>query len=113
MKNVRFWEYINGAYVRITLQPGQSLSWYQGGPTDEGWSSQAEKWSLSDDGAFITRESVSDGCDCDGRLTRGYDVVASADRSTFVECYEFDGMRPDWQDVEGWQRDAYAEAAGY
>lgn len=113
MRNARFWTWLNGAYVKLTLKPGQTLSWGQGGPTDEGWSSVEESWELSEDGEVIVRECVTDGSDCDGRLTQGTTMIASADGATFCD-YAGDGhFRPDWQRDDAWQRDQYAEAMGY
>jgi hypothetical protein len=111
--NVRFWEFINGSHVKITLCPGQRLAWDQFERTDEGWSETWETWELSKDGLALERECGSDGQDCDGRLSRGHTAIASADPFTFVDCYEFAGKRPDWQDADDWQRDQFAEAAGY
>lgn len=34
--NIRFWEFINGDHVKLTLQPGQRLAWDQFERTDEG-----------------------------------------------------------------------------
>jgi hypothetical protein len=111
--NVRFWEFINGSHVKLTLRPKQRLAWDQFERTDEGWSQSGETWELSADGLALERESFSDGVDCDGRLSRGNSSIASADPFTFIPCYQFAGKRPDWQDGDGWQRDQFAEAAGY
>ena len=114
MKNARFWIFINDAPAKITLKPGQALSHYQGGATDEGWQSTAETWELSTDAQTLTREHISDGADCDGRLTRGCDSIASADPATFSGLYYTpELMRPDWQDADQYQRDQFAEMAGY
>ena len=113
MRNARFWAWVNGAYVKLTLEPGQRLSWHKGECHDEGWSSLEESWELSRDGVWIEREWVSDGTDCDGRLTRGGEMLAKADGSTFMD-YSGDGyFCPDWVDAAEWQRDQYAEAMGY
>ena len=113
MKNARFWIFYNGDHVKLTLEPGQTVSFGQGGPDDEGWHYYGETIELSCDGAELALSWVSDGADCDGRLTRGGDLIASADPADFIPCYEFDGRRPDWQDADAWQRDQYAEAMGY
>lgn len=114
MRNARFWEYHNGAPVKLTLRPGQSLSHYSGGRTDEGWSSTATTWRLSSNGRVLERDITSDGADCDGRLTTGCDSVALTERDSFVPLYYApELLRPDWRDAGGWQRDQFAEAAGY
>ena len=112
--NARFWEFVNGDAVKLTLKPGQTLEHYQGGRTDEGWQSTATTWSLDADGRMLRREITSDGADCDGRLTSGCDSIAPADPAGFVPMYYTPQLRrPDWRDAGGWQRDQYAEAAGY
>ena len=111
--NCRFWEHINGDHVKLTLRPGQTLDWGRYESTEEGWSLQGETWSLSADSLAITRESVSDGTDCDGRISSGHTAIASADQFTFTDCYQFAGKRPDWQPDEDWQRDYSAEAMNY
>jgi hypothetical protein len=114
MRNARFWEFINGAPVKLTLTPGQTLHHYQGGPTDEGWSSEATSWRLSNNGRMLRREHTSDGADCDGRVSSGCDAVALPDPADFVPLYYSPELsRPYWRDAGGWQRDRQAEAAGY
>lgn len=114
MRNARFWEFHNGAPVKLTIRPGQTLSHYQGGPTDEGWSSEATTWELDKAGKLLRRESTTDGADCDGRLSSGYDAIALADPAEFMPLYYSPELsRPDWRDAGGWQRDHTAEAAGY
>ena len=115
-ENARFWVWVNGAWSKLTLAPGQRLERHSFETTDEGWSSYAESWELSSDGHELRRETTSDGCDCDGRLTTGCDAMAIADPSHYLPCgpYEPAGMyRPNWIDAGGWQRDQFAEAAGY
>ena len=117
MKNCRFLVFINGDDVKLTLRPGQTLHHYQGGPTEEGWSSYAESWYLSSDSQVLTRESVSDGVDCDGRLTRYSTDYADADPDTFHSGHDPYKTRPAlfpyWKEGESSQRDQYAELAGY
>lgn len=121
MKNARFWIYLNGGPVKLTLRPGQSLRWWQGGPCDEGWSSESETWTLDEDENVLRREWCNDGSDCDGRLTRYGECEANLDELFVVEPYFSDdeqglweGVKyPDWQRVSAGQRDQYAESMGY
>jgi hypothetical protein len=39
--NARFWDNFHGDLVKITLKPGQTLSWSESHPTDEGYNSEA------------------------------------------------------------------------
>lgn len=112
--NARFWDFVNGDAVKLTLKPGQRLDHYQGGRTDEGWQSTATTWSLDAAGVFLTREIMSDGADCDGRMTSGCECIAAADPADFVPMYYTPELRrPNWQDVDRYHRDHAAEAAGY
>jgi hypothetical protein len=114
MKNARFWVFINGSHVKLTVKPDVILRWERYERTDEGYSFCGESWALSSDGLVVIRETFSDGRDCDGRLETGHTAIASTDPFTFRHCYQFEGMRPDWKDDgPGWQRDEYAEAANY
>ena len=114
MKNARFWIWANGDYVKLTLKPGQHLSWSRGGPTEEGWSESGETWTLSRDGLAVAREWFSDGVDCDGRLSRGGELIASADPFTF-EQFEpgLEYKRPAWEEGHEYRRDYTAMAANY
>lgn len=118
MSNARFWTWTNGGPVKLTLRPGQSLTWHTGGPTDEGWSSETTTWSYDIHWAAIRQRWKTVGTDCDGYLQRGgadiCPIHALADINRGPDLV--DGRWPAWQrDPEGqaWQRDRYAEAMGY
>ena len=105
----------NGGLVKITLRPGQSLSWETRGPTDEGWSAEGYTWTHAGD--VIECEGWSDGRDCDGRLSSYAESVCSLDElQAGNEPYAEDceGIRyPRWERVDAGQRDYQAELAGY
>lgn len=116
---VRFWEHVNGGFVKLTLYPGQTLRHSQGGSHDEGWWSRANTWTF--DGKEVVNDSLDDGTDCDGRLSRRY-VGACPVEKLYARIQEppyapvVDGKvvgLPDWQEVRSGQRDYTAEAAGY
>jgi len=117
MRNCRFLVFINGGDVKLTLRPDQKLEHYQGGPTDEGWSSEYHSWSLGHDGSTLFREYISDGSDCDGRLTRSNIARASTDPATFHAGYDPYKDRPKlfpyWTEDRAEQRDYAAEAMNY
>ena len=69
----RFWTYHNGSYVKLSIRPGKSLNHHEGGRTDEGWSSYGQIW--RHEGEVVTWGQYSDGCDCDGRMSRGRESV--------------------------------------
>ena len=110
MINARFWALVHGSPVKLTLKPGQRLTWHQSWATDEGWSSASE--THKHEGEVVRYEGGTDGVDCDGRL------------STFCEqqCHlnmlraggALDGLRfPAWERGADGQRDYAAEAMGY
>jgi len=117
-KNARFWTWENDGWVKLTLRPGQSLTYVAGGTHDEGWSRDYTEW--RHDGNVVVCEYESDGADCDGRFQHGGVLECSLDSLATVPAYEggtFAGVvitRPDWQKAGfDWQRDHTAEAAGY
>jgi hypothetical protein len=125
--NARFWVYLNGSPVKLTLRPGAELHHYWGEPNDEGgWSSAAHRWEyVVNDPDFpphVLRECTIDGRDCDGRLTQHYDSVCSVEdlAAHVVEGAEYkdfhDGREicyPKWERTTAWNRDEFAEAMGY
>lgn len=114
MKNARFWTYINGGPVKLTLEPGQAAYHHHGERTDEGWASESTQWTHEDGG--VRREWTTDGRDCDGRLTRhGADFCPLDQLHDLINTTGEDSTIhwPDWQRESAGQRDEYAEAAGY
>ena len=131
---LRFWLYVHG-WVKVSLTEGQSLSWAQGGQTDEGWSSNGLSLYYSPNG-FVRLTEWSDGRDCDGRLSNERTMVcdAAAIRATGTTRWNADVtenhrdpelrqwmdapiFRPPlvtWEEETPYrQRDYAAEAAGY
>jgi hypothetical protein len=121
MRNARFWFWINGGWVKITLKPGQSLSHYIAWSHDEGWSSESNQWTHQGDS--VECSWAMDGKDCDGRLTRHGELNCSLCCLDSISMSEDDegNIRPgnegifvpDWQKASSGQRDYAAEAAGY
>ena len=110
IKTARFWVYHNGA-VRIKLAAGQSITHYSGGPTDEGWHREVNTYSY--DGRDIVHEWISDGVDCDGRLTQGGESYCHV-HGLSSGYRDEDGITyPDWQLSAERQRDYSAEAMNY
>ena len=105
MPNARFRQWINGDWVTLTLVPGRELNWGKSWGTDEGWSSVAHSWLL--EGGRILHSLITDGCDCDGRLTNYRMSMAR------VEDIARPERDPVWLTCEETQRDYQAEAAGY
>tara|TARA_R110000868_G_scaffold145660_2_gene365990 strand:- start:3053 stop:3430 length:378 start_codon:yes stop_codon:yes gene_type:complete len=110
--NARFWTWVNNGPVKITLRPNQTLRHHSCCDTDEGWSADSEVWTLRD--GVVERELVSDGVDCDGRLTQYHSDECPIQDLHDHEAYEAeDYMVPDWNVVSASQYDQFAQAAGY
>lgn len=109
--NIRFWHFIHDSAVKITLHPNQVLSHMFGGAHEEGWSSEAVTWTHEID--RVHRECISDGSDCDGRLTRGSETVCSISH-LFENYFKEDRVSyPVWEPFDAYQRDYAAEAMNY
>jgi hypothetical protein len=113
MKTARFWIFYNDGFIRLSLKPGQTLSFGKRYGTDEGWHSESE--SFEHCGEYVALHWGSDGVDCDGRLSRGGELHCPLNQ--LAARYVEDGPRgydlPEWEKVEESQRDYSAEAAGY
>lgn len=108
----RFWEYTDAGLVRLALREGQTLRHWAGGPDDEGWWSEARTWSLAD--GVVIRETIHDGRDCDGRLTRYHNEVCPVADLALEPAYDAPGyLVPAWQEAGSSQQDEFAEAMGY
>lgn len=116
-RTVRFWvmhpERLD--WVRISLREGEQVT--LGGrrrATDEGWTMSADTYTRDGDAVF--HEHVSDGRDCDGRLTHGWKNRWDLADGGRLRRPPIEGapLTPCWEsDDDDWQRDEYAEAAGY
>jgi hypothetical protein len=114
--NARFWIFINSSPVKLTIAPHETLRHARGGPTDDGYSFTAHEWSWQpDEGAVYERVSTK-ARDCGGPIEHYNEaIIKSGDfmdhRSEYIDDPEV--MFPKYQDYSSWQRDYYAEAAGY
>jgi len=99
-------------YVRLALRDGESVT--LGGnyvETDEGYSRHASTYTRR--GSVIERSDFDDGRDCDGRLARGWEGRWTLGGPMFQPRTEGAPLLPDFSEADAWQRDEYAEAAGY
>lgn len=123
-KSIRIWHYWNGTHTRLTLRPGKTITLYRCERHSEGWSSEEDQITLNNDGT-VTMESVSDGRDCDGRLTNEATYIMNGLLRVDVEQEwsavmhkagikaSWSVMVPNWTNKSSSRRDEYAEAAGY
>ncbi len=112
VKTARIWVFIHGAPVKISVKKGKRLEHCYSQRTDEGWCSEAVSWEW--DGERLTSEMISDGTDCDGRLTRhwaGFTMLenfrVNPDNDDFQILY------PCWTVESKSQRDYTAESMNY
>lgn len=115
--SIRFRMWFDGRQRRITLAPGQQVTFSTHRTTEEGWGSEAV--SLTLENRVLRKEWVTDGCDCDGRLTRDGHSSCLASARAKVRAVRAAGETapreryPAWQRLESWQRDEFAEKMGY
>lgn len=129
--NARFWIH-RGGWVKLTLEPGQAVEMESGGPTEEGYSYTSERFeyvTADDEGPDrIVCRVYESSRDCDGPMISGRtfwasiadglrvrDMAAIFDAENWPEEHKASAgiLAPEWQKGKGWQRDVYAEAAGY
>lgn len=120
MKNARFWHWSTGhsdGWVKLTLKPGQTLSWHKYSTDEEGYSFQTYTWHhyAGSDGQQIIREWSNGGRDCDGRIeTTGSDACPL---SKLTECQPVvgdDQPQPDWQESQPTEvNDQFARLSNY
>lgn len=112
-RNARFWAWVNGDWVKITLHPDTALTHTEGGPNEEGFSYETTTWTHN--GHVVTRQWCEESRDCDGRLDRSGEEYCPLSMLADSECVcDEDGPRhPSWQHVDASQRDYAAEAMGY
>lgn len=118
--NARFWIWSAvGGWVKLTLRPGETLSHFSGGATEEGFSHTAETW--THEGDHVRHEWENNARDCDGRFDSGgasccsLDDLRARDMGAEVPDYPENAgiVAPEWTDAGRYQRDHAAEAAGY
>ena len=116
--NARFWVWHRTGWVKLALRPGEDVRVHDGGPTDEGFSSDSTRW--THDGDSVRMDWHSHGRDCDGRYERGGCSVCPLE---LLRSRPMDGpdapsenagiCAPEWARRGEHQRDYAAEAAGY
>lgn len=118
--NARFWDYVGGGWVKITLRPGEELIRDTGGPCDEGYSYKREGWTHERD--HVAYRWASDSRDCDGRYQDDGKLccpLADLRARDALDPELPDATTGPWRWLPVWgrarrsQRDFTAEAAGY
>lgn len=112
-KPVRFWVYINGDWVRLTLRGGDVLEWRKYERTDEGWRRTHERWQYEALEGKVWWMWESRERDCDGYSSVNGQASFDKDRAAFLFVKDGNVWIPDWQYEDVIHRDYTAEAAGY
>lgn len=117
-KNARFWVWHNNGWVKLTLTPGQSVSFHTGGETEEGWSHEHSVYTHT--GEEVESSHGTEGCDCDGRHSWSSESYCHLDDLKARDAYECNPidenkgiMAPEWTRGSSRQYDQFAEMAGY
>lgn len=118
--NVRFWDWINDGWVKITLRPGETIRREKSQTTDEGFCNSLETYLYDETDGSIMATYDSQSRDCDGLFYQGA-VLALVHTFWVDESDERVRKQPDfpvgwharWEPTERYQRDMTAEAAGY
>lgn len=117
--NARWWTWLNGGWIKLTLKPGQRLQWGFGQTDSEGWSREYWSWEYVECDVLprIESEFHEEAMDCDGRLDRDVSLVCPIKDLAAREVYDSDEKvtywTPEWERMHAGQRDYSAEAAGY
>jgi hypothetical protein len=120
--NARFWIFsLNGGWVKLTLKPGQRLSYCRHQRTDEGFIFEAEAYEFDAEEGIIIGDCHIHGRDCDGpheANVKSYCPFSNLRVKNMAELYpenpENIGIyAPIWEHGEYRQRDEFAKAAGY
>lgn len=112
-QSARFWIYWHD-WTKLTLKPGQTLHHSYTNKDEEGWSRCAASWEHRGDA--VVEKSYFEGRDCDGRISTSkvFRCPIGLLQSVREECPDQPmPPRPDWEEVNSWQRDYAAEAMGY
>jgi len=115
----RIWVYWNRAITKITVSSEKPVTLYKYERTDEGYHAETETYQIEDGKIF--RHITTNASDCDGPLDTyrscvweiGGPMVPMVAWDLQGNMRELPEMRPDWETVNSYQRDHFAEAAGY
>lgn len=115
--NARFWDRINGDWVKITLKPGESIEHHTYEKHDEGYEVTHDIYSF--DGFVLNHQYGRSGRDCDGKYSSTNEREARLLDMCSIPAVDANGeqvpgvFRCDWKDTSEESRDYTAEAMGY
>jgi hypothetical protein len=111
-KYVKFWERVNGGWVKLTLFPGDSLTHNRYARTDEGFRAETESWWVCEATGLLHNRVEGEERDCDGLCSYEHHYVVETTRAK-LNYDPADPECPVWRREYSQNRDHTAEAAGY
>lgn len=126
IKTARFWFFINGGWVKLSIPLNTAMPWSKYERTDEGWRAIWYCWTYlprpDGEGNEVTFEYDVRERDCDGQYdTGGAETCRDKELRSVLSLTEIadpdrpplPGLLPNWQEESSEYRDYAAEAAGY
>lgn len=112
MRNARFWVFVNGGFVKLTIPTGIEYSWGRSTHGGEGPHHEAVRWEYHD--GLVTEEYDEWGSDCDGKYESFVKRACHVTELTWDVALSGDAPDlPNWTVVDESRRDHSAERAGY
>lgn len=116
-KNAKLWVYHDGAFVKLTIRPGEVLRRRDCRKTDEGWDSTEEEW--RHEGDRVVHEGANSASDCDGRHSYDFERFALLTELQVNQTWSWNGtpragvFTPNWQESRSAVYDQYARMSNY
>ena len=113
MKTVRFWHMTPSAnWVKLTLRGDKQIKFHSSRFNGEGTSWESDTYYFEGDN--VLNEWARGGNDCDGCHKSGGTLCCPIDKLQSREHWEEKGlMLPQWEKLEQWERDTFAENSNY
>ncbi len=117
-RTARFWEFVNGTWVKLSIPSGVTLRHVRNTSDEEGSGYEANEW--ENDGQFVRNCFHMEARDCDGRVSQHGQAICHHEKLRArrnAPAYSPDGIGligvPEWKKISSNHRDYSAEAAGY
>jgi len=114
VRNVRFWIFPRSTPVKLTLRPGQTLTYSECHRTEEGFSGTSERLTYDAEQGLVFSEWVTEGRDCDGYLSHSGTKCFKVENASAGHVDEEGISYPQWDDYEPTRvYDQYAQMMNY
>jgi hypothetical protein len=111
MHTARFWFYINGGFVKLSIYHVQRLRHMTGGHDEEGYSFTEREFTYHN--GVVTIHQYTSARDCDGPLETWVTRTSDINNIQLVKDGECQRKTLGFTLQKSHQRDHYAEAMGY